>query len=129
MKKFRKPRCPHCGYKIGLIKTWALKTQGEYMCPKCGRVSNIVLDRLVYLFAFLAILVSAIFFTLGMLEILSLDVWLILLILLPFLLFYLTSVFLVRLKKPAVRRKAVPKRSRPGAGTGKPPAGNDVHRR
>jgi uncharacterized protein (DUF983 family) len=93
MKKFRKPRCPHCGYKIGLIKTWALKTQGEYLCPKCGRVSNIVLDRLVYLFAFLAILVSAIFFTLGFVEILPLDVWLLLLILLPFLLFYLISVF------------------------------------
>ncbi|MFU0832019.1 MAG: Cxxc_20_cxxc protein [Oscillospiraceae bacterium] len=128
MKKFRKPRCPHCGYKIGLIKTWALKTQGEYLCPKCGRVSNIVLDRLVYLFAFLAILVSAIFFTLGFIEILPLDVWLLLLILLPFLLFYLSSVFLVRLKKPAVRRKAIPKRGRTDAGTRKTHAGNAAHR-
>ncbi|QAT48289.1 hypothetical protein EQM14_00030 [Caproiciproducens sp. NJN-50] len=108
MKKFRKPRCPHCGDKIGLANAWVLKTQGEYLCPKCGGVSNIVLDRLLYLFAFLAILVSGVFFTLGFVGLLPLDIWLILLVLLPFLLFYLMSVFLVRLRKPAVRKRPAP---------------------
>jgi membrane protein implicated in regulation of membrane protease activity len=93
---------------VGLAKTWALKTQGEYRCPKCGGISNIVLDRLLYLFAFLAILVSAIFFAVGFIGLLSLDIWLLLLVLLPFLLFYLISVFLVRLKKPAVRKRRAP---------------------
>lgn len=113
MKKFRKPRCPHCGDKIGLANAWALKTRGEYLCPKCGGISNVVLDRLLYLFAFLAILVSGVFFALGMIGLLSLDVWLILLVLLPFLLFYLMSVFLVRLKKPAVKKRAAPPDRRP----------------
>lgn len=108
MKRFRKPRCPYCGEKIGLAKTWALKTQGEYLCPKCGGISNIVLDRLLCLFAFLAILVSAVFFILGFLGFLTLDIWLLLLVLLPFLLFYLISVFLVRLQKPAVRKRQAP---------------------
>jgi uncharacterized protein (DUF983 family) len=113
MKKFRKPRCPHCGEKIGLVNAWALKTRGEYLCSKCGGVSNVVLDRLLYLLAFLTILVSGIFFALGMIGLLSLDIWLILLVLLPFLLFYLMSVFLVRLKKPAVRKRQPPPPGRP----------------
>lgn len=132
MKKFRKPRCPHCGDKIGLANAWTLKTRGEYLCPKCGGVSNIVLDRLIYLFAFLAILVSGIFFALGFIGLLPLDIWVILLVLLPFLLFYLMSVFLVRLKKPAVRKRppippGVPHpRTRDGHGTDKR-AGGAAH--
>ena len=119
MKKFRKPRCPHCGHKVGLLKTWTLRTQGEYLCPQCGKISNIVLDRLIYLFSFLAITISAIFFFLGFIGILSLDIWMILLVLLPFLLFYLISVFLVRLNKPPVRKRPIP----PGARYKRPQSG------
>lgn len=104
MKKFRKPRCPYCGKKIGLANAWALRTQGEYLCPKCGGISNIVLDPGIYLLAFAAILVSAVFFTLALLNFLTFDLWLLLLVLLPFLLFYLISVFLVRLRKPPARK-------------------------
>ncbi|WP_411676394.1 hypothetical protein [Caproicibacter sp.] len=132
MKKFRKPRCPFCGNKIGLANTWALKIQGEYLCPKCGGISNIVMDRLIYLFAFLAILVSAVFFAVGFLGFLPLDIWLLLLVLLPFLLFYLISVFLVRLKKPAVRKRRAPPGARPQNGTrrgGGPGTGPAARRR
>lgn len=126
MKKFHKPRCPYCGKKVGLIGAWALRTQGEYLCPKCGGISNIVLDRSIYALAFLAILVSAVFFVLAFLNLLPFDLWLLLLVVLPFLLFYLISVFLVRLKKPAVRRRAPgPERRAPRPGerpAGPPPA-------
>ena len=117
MKKFRKPRCPYCGKKTGLIGAWALRTQGEYLCPKCGGISNIVLDRSIYGLAFLTILVSALFFILAFLSFIPFDLWLLLLVVLPFLLFYLVSVFLVRLKKPAFRRKA------PAPGPGRRPPG------
>lgn len=119
MKKFRKPRCPHCGNKIGYMRAWVLKTQGEYLCPKCGAISNIVLDRLAYLLAFLAVLVSAVFFALGMIGLLPVDIWLLLLVFLPFLLFYLIAVFLVRLKKPAVRKRRAPPAGRPPMQSGR----------
>lgn len=120
MKKFRKPRCPYCGDKISLANAWALRTRGEYLCPKCGGISNVVIDRLLYLFAFLAILTGAVFFTLGFVKLVPLDIWLILLVILPFLLFYLMSVFLVRLKKPSVR-----KRQHDGAPMPRRPSGAD----
>lgn len=123
MKKFRKPRCPYCGKKIGLAKAWILRTQGEYLCPKCGGISNIVLDPGVYLFAFVAILVSAVFFTLALLGFLAFDLWLLLLVLLPFLLFYLVSVFLVRLKKPPSRKGPPPPDRRPPEPPGHPGSG------
>lgn len=112
MRKFRKPRCPYCGKKIGLASAWALRTQGEYLCPKCGGISNIVLDPGIYLLAFAAILVSAVFFTLALLNFVAFDLWLLLLVLLPFLLFYLISAFLVRLRKPPARKGPPP----PGRG-------------
>ncbi len=108
MSKFRKPRCPYCGNKIGFFHTMMLKSQGEYLCPKCSGISNIVLDRLLYRLAFFAILTSAVFFLLDLLGFLSLDLWLILLVLIPFLLFYLVSVFLVRLVKPPARKRPAP---------------------
>lgn len=130
MKKFRKPRCPHCGRKLGLLGAWMLRTQGEYVCPKCGGVSNVVLDRSIYGFAFLTVSASAVFFLLAVFGLLSFDLWLLLLVLLPFLLFYLISVFLVRLKKPAARRRPPVRRppagrpaGGPGAARGGPGAG------
>lgn len=129
MKKFRKPRCPHCGRKIGWIGAWALKTQGEYFCPHCGEVSNVVLDRSIYSLAFLTILISAVFFVLAIFNLLPFDLWLLLLVLLPFLLFYLLCVFLIRLKKPGVRRKTpahAPGRRPPQ--NGRPPAAPDRRR-
>lgn len=100
MRKFEKPRCPYCGKKLSLPSTWIIKSQGEFLCPKCGGISNIVLDRAVYLFAFLTVLLGAFFFILSYLQIREFNVWLLLMVFIPFFLFFLLSVFLVRLKKP-----------------------------
>ena len=37
------------------VRTWRLKREGEYKCPRCGGISNIYLSPLVYVFAVLAI--------------------------------------------------------------------------
>lgn len=105
MKKFQKPRCPYCGRKISFPNAWFLKKQGEFLCPKCGGISNIVLDRVVYVLAFFTIFLTSIFFILAFFNIIQLNLWLILLIVIPYFLFFLISVFLVRLKKPVIRRR------------------------
>ncbi len=105
MKKFRKAQCPHCGKKIGILTAWILKTQGEYKCPKCGGYSNIELDRAAYLLAALAAVLSAVFFVVHLLLI-KLFSWVSLcLVVAPFILFFLLSPFLVRLRKPTVRKR------------------------
>lgn len=105
MKKFRIAQCPHCGKKTGIIRAWVLKTQGEYKCPHCGRYSNIELDSAIYLLAVFAAVLSAIFFVIHFLLI-QLFSWLSLcLVVAPFLIFFLLSPFLVRLRKPQVRKR------------------------
>ncbi len=105
MKKFRKAQCPHCGNKVGIFNTWVLKTQGEYKCPKCGGYADIELDSAVYLLAVFAAVLSALFFVGQMLLVRVFNIFSLILVLLPFVLFFVLSAFLVRLRKPVVRRR------------------------
>jgi DNA-directed RNA polymerase subunit RPC12/RpoP len=114
MKKLRRVQCPYCGRKVGLANAWLLKTQGEYRCPKCGRCSNVRQDRLIYLTAAAAVVLSALFFVVHVLLFQTASLWSFLLVIFPFFAFYLLCPFLVRLTKPEPRR-------RPPQGTGPQP--------
>lgn len=105
MKKFGKTECPYCGRKVGLIGAWLLKTQGEYRCPQCGGICNIVMSGGIYGLGAAAILLSVVFFLVHLLLI-RLFSWLSLaLVCSPFVLFFLLSPLFVRLQKPPVRRR------------------------
>lgn len=110
MKKFRKPKCPYCGKKLSLPSAWVIKKHGEYICPECGGISNIVLDKSIHIFAFLAILLGSVFFIISFINIFNFNIWMLFLVILPFFLFFLISVFLVRLKKPNIVKRRAPNR-------------------
>ena len=59
MQYFGVPKCPYCKKRVNFIRTWSLKRQGEYQCPRCGGISNIFLSPLVYVFALLAVFSGA----------------------------------------------------------------------
>lgn len=105
MKKFRLPRCPYCGKKINPLYSWYLKNQGEFLCPKCGGISNIILDPAVYILGSAAVIVSLIGFLVtrirGNVFNLTVFLWLVL----PYFVFTVLCCFLVRLKKPVLRKK------------------------
>lgn len=103
--KWRRAECPYCGKKVGLLKCWIIKSQGEYRCPQCGGYSNIVLNSVILLLALLAVLISGVLYAAQLLFIRSFSWQILLLVFLPFLLFYILSVFMVGLRKPAVRKK------------------------
>lgn len=105
MKKFRLTQCPYCGKKMNPVQSWYMKTQGEYICPKCGGISNVTLDPAVYLLACAAIVLSLAAFLITRMTGNIFSVSAVLWILLPVLLFTLLSSFLVRLKKPVLRKK------------------------
>lgn len=105
MRKLRQAKCPYCGKKVGLFRSWAIKTQGEYKCPKCGGYSNIELDPATYLFAVLAVVLSGLIYLVYMLIQRSVGILTICLIISPYFIFYILSVFLVRLRKPVIRKK------------------------
>lgn len=126
MKRFGLPQCPYCEKKVNPLYAWYLRTQGEYICPKCGGVSNIVLDPLVKVLGVAAILLGVVFFIVAMFDQTdAIPVKYALLIAAPFVLFSIVSAFFVHLKRPVLRKRepARPQgaaQSRPASQQGRP---------
>lgn len=104
MHYFGIPTCPYCKKRVNLIRVWSLKKHGEFMCPRCKGISNIYLSPLVYVFAILAIAAGFLiyFFHKFILDTVSLKTPL--LVLIPFVLFFLLSLFFVYLKEPIIKK-------------------------
>lgn len=118
MKRFRTPACPHCGARLNYVKAWVLKRRGEYVCPKCGAISNVTLDPLVRGIGFLAFLAGAVFCLAGCIFS-NLFLPALIGILCAGLIFLFLAPLLVRLRKPRPPRPAGPPRRQPDA-AGKP---------
>lgn len=104
MQYFGVPTCPYCKKRVNLIRTWSLKRQGEYQCPRCGGISNIHLSPLIYVAALLALFTGGAlyFFHKFVLDDISLETAL--QVFLPFAVFFLLSVFFVSLAKPVIKK-------------------------
>ena len=98
------PACPYCRKRVNLIRTWSLKRQGEYQCPRCGGISNIFLSPLVYVLALLAVFGGGAmyFFYKFVLDDISLKTALYVFV--PFAAFFLLSLFMVYLEKPVIKK-------------------------
>ena len=108
MSKIRLPQCPYCGKKVNPIVAWTLRTQGEFICPACGGVSNIAIDPAAKALGVLAAVVGVVLFGAGIVMGEGLPIVEILVIMAPFVLFSILSTFFVRLKKPILRRREKP---------------------
>lgn len=104
MQYFGVPKCPYCKKRVNLIRTWSLKRQGEYKCPRCGGISNIFLSPLIYVFALLAVFSggAVYFFHKFVLDDISLST--VFQVLIPFAVFFLLSLFMVYLAKPVIKK-------------------------
>lgn len=104
MHYFGVPTCPYCKKRVNLIRTWSLKRQGEYQCPRCGGISNIYLSPLVYVLALLAVFSGGAmyFFHKFVLDDIALDTAVYVFI--PFAVFFLFSLFMVYLEKPVIKK-------------------------
>ena len=107
MRYFGIPTCPYCKKRVNLIRTWSLKKQGEYRCPRCGGISNIFLSPLVYVLAVLAVFLSGAIYFFHKFLLNDLKVSTVEQVILPFIGFFLLSLFMVYLEKPVIKRKTV----------------------
>lgn len=107
MKYFGVPTCPYCKKRVNLIRTWSLKRQGEYRCPRCSGISNIYLSPLIYVFALIAVFAggAVYFFHKFILDDISFSI--LVQVIVPFAVFFLLSLFMVYLEKPVIKK--VPK--------------------
>ena len=97
-KGLKMTKCPYCKGRVSYITGFIIKTKGEYVCNTCKGVSNVLLNKTLYAVAsgicILALLIMMIYTSscdhgdpIG-----------ILLVLLPFIAFYLIVPFFVRLE-------------------------------
>ena len=104
MQYFGVPRCPYCKKRVNLIRTWSLKRQGEYRCPRCGGISNIFLSPLVYVFALLAVFCGGAVYFFHRFILDYVDLTTCLQVLIPFAVVFLVSRFMVYLAKPVIKK-------------------------
>ena len=111
MQYFGVPTCPYCKKRVNLIRTWNLKREGEYKCPRCGSISNIYLSPLIYVFSVLAICTSVCIYFFHKFVLDDIELFTCVYILIPFVLFYILSLFAVYLKKPVIKRVQYPEQN------------------
>lgn len=49
MNKKLLPSCPYCGNKPTFLDAWLMKNKGEYFCPHCKNISDIVFKDKLYI--------------------------------------------------------------------------------
>ncbi len=104
MKYFGVPICPYCKKRVNLIRTWSLKKQGEYQCPRCGGISNIYLSPLIYVFALLAVFAGGAMYFFHKFILNDVSLTTVLQVLIPFAVFFAISLFMVYLEKPVIKK-------------------------
>lgn len=114
MQYFGVPRCPYCRKRVNLIRTWSLKRQGEYKCPRCGGISNVFLSPLVYVFALLAVFCGGAVYFFHRFILNDIDLFTGLQVIIPFGVFFLLSLFMVYLEKPVIKKVEKKGRKRKG---------------
>lgn len=91
-------RCPYCGKKISYLKAFFIRRRGEYFCKKCKKESNIHIKKTIWIFFIFVLLMSLAilgyytFFTDRE------NLWFLLIVVIPFLIFYIFSPLFVRLR-------------------------------
>ncbi len=87
-KKMELAVCPYCGGKVSYFDSLFIKNKGEYTCKRCGCIANIGLDRNIYavtsITCVLSFLLVILYIFLGDLS----NLWGILIVIIPFLIYY-----------------------------------------
>lgn len=104
MHYFGVPTCPYCKKRVNIIRTWSLKRQGEYQCPRCGGISNIFLSPLVYVLALLAVFSGGAMYFFHKFVLDDISMKTAIYVFVPFAAFFLLSLFTVYLEKPVIKK-------------------------
>lgn len=84
-------KCPYCGKRISYISGLASRRKGEFTCPRCGKESKVLIDKKIYVFFALAVIIAAVIMALWIAFDLISNLWGVVLIAIPFVIFMLSS--------------------------------------
>ena len=98
------PKCPYCQEQISFLCAFIIKSDGEFCCSKCGKTSDIKYNKSIRKHFWLATLISFVFLLLWTIFINDYIIFGVLLVLAPFINFYINVPSLMVLRKPTPRR-------------------------
>lgn len=91
-------KCPYCGKRISYFTALSIRRRGEYYCKKCKKESNIHINKTIWVL-FIAVLVIALIIMGYYLFMTNREnILFVLLVAVPFLIFYLFTPLFVRLR-------------------------------
>ena len=91
-------RCPYCGKEISYFKGLTIRRRGEYYCNKCKKESNIHINKGIWVLFFSALVFSLIILGYYLIMTNRENLWFMLYVAIPFILFYLFSPLFIRLR-------------------------------
>ncbi len=103
------PHCPYCGEKLKFLTAWINKTNGEFLCECCNKKSNVTFDRKIKKIALICVVVSFLIFISIMFLKNVYSIYGSILVLLPFIFFYIYVPFLMELRIIKTNRSQVRK--------------------
>lgn len=91
-------KCPYCGKSVSYFEALLLRRRGEHFCKKCKKESNVHINKWIWVAVFFTLLLSfmVLMFFLFMTD--RENLWYILAVMVPYIVFYLCTPFFVRLR-------------------------------
>ena len=59
----RKNRCPYCGKRISYGGKFSYRRKAEYVCPRCGKESRVIINKMVILIFVICAVIAALIMT------------------------------------------------------------------
>ena len=91
-------KCPYCGKRISYFTALSIRRRGEYYCKKCKKESNIHIKKTIWILFFVMLVLALIIMGFYLFMTNRENLWFVLLVAIPFIVFYLFSPLFVRLR-------------------------------
>lgn len=91
-------KCPYCGKDVSYFKGLSIRRRGEYYCKKCKKESNIHINKSIWVFFFSMVVFSLIILGYYLIMTNRENLWFVLYVFIPFLIFYIFSPLFIRLR-------------------------------
>ena len=91
-------KCPYCGKTVSYPTAFLLRRRGEHFCKKCKKESNVYINKLIWVAVFFTLLLSFLLLMYFMFMTDRENLWFILVVMIPYIAFFLSSPLFVRLR-------------------------------
>ena len=91
-------RCPYCGKRVSYFTALSIRRRGEYYCKRCKKESNVHINKTIWVLFFAVLVLALIIMGYFLIMTDRENIWFVLLVAVPFILFYLFSPLFVRLR-------------------------------